>query len=218
MAISLNGSTQYLRTTTPVTVEPFTFCAWGKPANATALLMAVSIARNATAAQTEAYELTFDGSAAGDPIYTKKGGAGVTPSTATTTTGFSANTYAHAAGAHASTTSRSAYINGGSKGTSTVTSNAFPNPVTNVNIGAYISGSTTILVPFNGDLAEVAIWNIALSDDDVASLSRGFKPYRIRPQSLVYYTPLVRDLNEIKSSLAITNIGSVGAADHPRVY
>jgi hypothetical protein len=84
----------------------------------------------------------------------------------------------------------------------------------------YISGIALAAVGnfLNGQAAEVAVWEVELTADEVASLSKGFKPSRIRPQSLLYYAPLIRDLNEVRSGLALTNTNSATVADHPRVY
>lgn len=43
-------------------------------------------------------------------------------------------------------------------------------------------------------------------------------PDKIRPQSLVFYSPLVRDLNDQKGGLTITNNNGATVANHPRVY
>jgi hypothetical protein len=41
---------------------------------------------------------------------------------------------------------------------------------------------------------------------------------KIRPQSLVFYAPLVRNLVDTKGGLTITNNNSATVADHPRIY
>jgi hypothetical protein len=41
---------------------------------------------------------------------------------------------------------------------------------------------------------------------------------KIRPQSLVFYAPLVRDLIDVKGGLTITNNNTATVANHPRVY
>lgn len=71
---------------------------------------------------------------------------------------------------------------------------------------------------FDGLISEAAIWNVALTDDEVASLAKGFKPTRVRPQSLVFYAPLVRDLQDLTGALTITNNNTATVAEHPRVY
>jgi hypothetical protein len=43
---------------------------------------------------------------------------------------------------------------------------------------------------FNGNIADAAVWNTALSDGEVAALAKGARPYSVRPGSLVGYWPL----------------------------
>ena len=70
----------------------------------------------------------------------------------------------------------------------------------------------------NGLIAEVGIWNAALTAEEVASLAKGMTCYKVRPQSLVFYAPLVRDLTDQKGGLTITNNGGATVANHPRIY
>jgi hypothetical protein len=41
---------------------------------------------------------------------------------------------------------------------------------------------------------------------------------KVRPQNLVFYAPLVRDLIDAKGGLTITNNNGATVANHPRVY
>ena len=41
---------------------------------------------------------------------------------------------------------------------------------------------------------------------------------KIRPQNLVFYAPLVRDLIDQKGGLTITNNNAATVANHPRIY
>ena len=70
----------------------------------------------------------------------------------------------------------------------------------------------------NGYIAEVGIWNAALTAAEIASLADGMTCDKIRPQSLVFYAPLVRDLQDTKGGLTITNNNASTVANHPRVY
>jgi hypothetical protein len=70
----------------------------------------------------------------------------------------------------------------------------------------------------NGSLAEVGIWNAALTAAEVLSLARGMSPSLIRPQSLTIYAPLVRDLIDKKSGLTITNNNGSTVSNHTRIY
>jgi hypothetical protein len=97
------------------------------------------------------------------------------------------------------------------KSTQNTTSLTYPT-INRLSIGAIGANA------WNGLLAEIAVWDVALTDDEITSLARGFKPSRIRPQNLQFYAPIVRGLQDVRGGRAITNNGSVPVADHPRVY
>lgn len=83
-------------------------------------------------------------------------------------------------------------------------------------IGARFSISTINV--FDGLIAEVGIWNAALTQPEIASLAKGMTCDKVRPQSLVFYAPLVRDLTDQKGGLTITNNNAATVANHTRVY
>ena len=123
---------------------------------------------------------------------------------------YLSTTYFHTAGVYGSTTSRTAFLDGNAGTTDTVSQT--PGATDRFAIGGYISAF------LNGRNAEVAVWNAALTDAEIVSLSKGFKPTRVRPQSLIFYAPLVRDLQDLRGALTITNNNTATVADHPRVY
>lgn len=69
----------------------------------------------------------------------------------------------------------------------------------------------------SGDFAEYGLWQEALSSVDVAALSKGMTPDKVRPNNLVSYIPLVRDIQDVRSGTTLTNTNST-VANHPRVY
>ena len=71
---------------------------------------------------------------------------------------------------------------------------------------------------WDGLIAEAAVYNAALTAAEVASLAKGMTPDKIRPQNLVYYAPLVRDLIDQKGGVTITNNNGATVANHPRIY
>jgi hypothetical protein len=85
-----------------------------------------------------------------------------------------------------------------------------------------ISGTQTVDVfrvgSYTGRVAEVAVWSVELTADEVTSLIRGFKPTRIRPQSLLLYAPLVRDIYDYRAGRTLNNNNSATIIEHPRVY
>lgn len=68
-----------------------------------------------------------------------------------------------------------------------------------------------------GDFAEIGMWQEALSAEEIASLSKGVTPDKIRPNKLVSYIPLVRDIQDVMSGASLTNT-STTVSNHPRVY
>jgi hypothetical protein len=67
----------------------------------------------------------------------------------------------------------------------------------------------------------VALWNIALSDADVASLALGIHPFLVHPSALVAYWPLMGASSpepNLKSNTATMAInGSLSQAVNPRL-
>jgi concanavalin A-like lectin/glucanase superfamily protein len=69
----------------------------------------------------------------------------------------------------------------------------------------------------DGTVAEAALWNVVLTAGEIAAIQKGFSPALIRPQSLVDYWPLTRDLSVVKGG-AISAVNSPVVENHPRVY
>lgn len=73
----------------------------------------------------------------------------------------------------------------------------------------------------NGRIAEVGVWNVALSAAEVASLSKRYSPRLIRPQSLVSHWPLMGNASpepdawKHKYDLTLNGTGPKG--DHPPI-
>jgi hypothetical protein len=61
-----------------------------------------------------------------------------------------------------------------------------------VNSSSYIGRTPTGYgaQTFTGRIAEVALWNVAMSDDEVNALTFGAHPLRFRPTNLIFYFPL----------------------------
>lgn len=126
---------------------------------------------------------------------------------------YASGTWHHAAGKFESSSSRYAYLDGivGIQGTATrSTGGALDNHL----IGQGSAGNNPAQ-PFNGRIAEVAIWDVALNDDEIASLAKGFRPDMIRPSKLLFYLPLVREVQDVRSGLTYTN-SATAVAIHPR--
>jgi hypothetical protein len=131
-----------------------------------------------------------------------------------TITGENLSAWNNAVAQYNATNNRVIYLNNNAGTPNTVDTN--PSGLNNLDIG--VQWNTTLQNYTNGLLAEVAVWNIALSNDDVTALFKGFKAFRVRPQNLVYYVPLIRNIQEIKAGLGLTNENTATVTDHPRVY
>lgn len=144
--------------------------------------------------------------------------SGVTASSSfTNASAWTPGVWAHACAVFAATNSRSIYINGTLSASDTATN--LLAGADRVVIGMRIaSGSPGAY--FSGVLAEAAVWNVALSAPEIASLAAGFKPNRVRPQNLVFYAPLWGDAspepNVGGTSVTLTN--APAKSDHPRIY
>lgn len=209
MARSFNGTTDEINvSSTPVTAVPLTIACWYNSDTQTANQTLVAV--NDASANNQ-FALKLQGAAVGDPVRATTTVAG-NSSNADTSVGYTAGAWQHGCAVYASATSRAAYLNGGSKGTNAVS--RIPTGITEIDIGQ--SGSTIF---FSGLLAEVGIWDIDLTDDEVASLAKGFSPLFIRPANLIFYAPIIGKSSpelDLVGGLSLTLSGTA-KAEHPLV-
>lgn len=201
------ASSQYISGNSPsVAVYPVTFSSWIYATNDT---VAMTIMTWMQAASTLGFRILLAGQAAGDPI---RGNLLTTVNyISQTTTGFTINTWHHICYVCSSSTSRTIYKDGGSSGTNTT--DATPTSLTRLWIGG--NGGADL---FDGYISDVALWSAALNTSEINSLAKGFSAKRIRPQSLEYYVPLVRNLYEYNSSTTLTNNNTATVTNHNRIY
>lgn len=133
------------------------------------------------------------------------------------TTGHTIDTWQHQCTRQSNLSSRDAYLNGGNKGSNTTTLSAAI-AVERIALGAGWNTSNVLTNFLGGRLAEAAIWSAALDEAEINSLAKGFTPTRVRPQSLVFYAPLVRNIADYRSATALTNNNAATAYEHPRRY
>lgn len=127
-----------------------------------------------------------------------------------------ANIWHHVVGVFAAANSRSVFLDG-VKATSTTSAGTHPAAKNRTAIGA--SGFSGALAAYmNGRLAEVAIWNVALSDAEVAWLATGASPLTLihRLANLKLYQPLIRSVNDFVVGPAMTAVNGPTAAEHCR--
>jgi hypothetical protein len=127
-----------------------------------------------------------------------------------------ANEWTHLTGVFTSLSSRSVYANGALQNTITTTISSIQ-PFTRTTIAADVDGGA-VGTYWGGAIAEVGVWSVALTSDEIASLSKGVSCDKVRPQSLVFYAPLIRAINDIARGISISNTNSATVSDHPRIY
>ena len=140
---------------------------------------------------------------------------------AATVSAASANVWQHAAGVFASTTSRTAYLNG-TAGAAETTAR------TPASIDTFAIGCHKDNVPdtfFSGLVANVAVWNVALTAPDIAALAAGVSPRSVRPDALVALYDSGAEslvgttlLDRWVERLDLTTVaGPTASADHPNL-
>lgn len=133
-------------------------------------------------------------------------------------TNLGTSTWNHLAGVFRSATDRESYVNGVSEATSATSRT--PSGVNSFDIGRRRGA----LAYMNGQLAEVAVWDVDLTVAELLSLADGFCPLLVRPANLVAYVPLVKGATgtggnerDVVGGLTLTDNGTVTVAAHPRI-
>jgi hypothetical protein len=206
------ASSQYLSTVSaPSTPSPMTLACWARPTNLAATRAALSVG-SSQGDYNERIQLVV--TATGIVRATQVVVSTVVQSDTTQT--LSVNAWGHIAGVFETQSSRTAYLHGVAATTNT---SAIDNhrPAEFILVGARWD-SNSLGNYFNGQLAEVGVWSAALTAAEIASLAKGMTCDKVRPQSLVFYAPLVRNLQDVRGGLTITNNNGATVANHPRVY
>jgi hypothetical protein len=193
----------------PVTAVPLTIACWGAAANSV-FQTGVDL-WDGNAGSPDRFGLFFAGNAS--RVIRARSDQGGTEASANSATGYTAGVWCHAAAVFASSTSRTAYLNGAA-GTTNTTSNT-PSGVSRTDIGGSTGNS------MSGQLAEIGVWSVALEASEIAALAAGACPLLVRPDSLVSYWPLMGRYSpeiDVVGGLDLTLNASPAYADHPRIF
>lgn len=210
-----NGASDtLLNATTPLsaTQDELTIAAWVMPDEAIVEIAAASVDSGAT----QVFHSVGLSNTHQAQAISRSGG---TIGTSTTAGAITINTWGHIAsvvtplgGSPGTSTARQAFLNG-TAGTANTTDVAVASQ-DNISVGFRNNSTPTGF--FSGRIAEVAFWSVALTDAEIAILALGYSPLFVRPASLVFYAPLVRDLQDIRGGRTLTASGTA-VADHPRI-
>lgn len=193
-----------------ITGAPFTLACWVNSDNDADNQNVICITD--TASNSHYIGISCEGSVGGDPLRGFISDAGGSEN-ADTTSGFSTGTWHHACFVGAAADDRSMFIDGGSKGTNAVSRT--PAGIDKSVIGSW-EGSAGKFDYMDGRVAEVGVWNAALSDAEVAVLAAGFSPLFVKPENLVAYWPLIRDTDDdVVGGYNLTANNTPSIAAHP---
>lgn len=208
-----DGSNEYLTGSYSLTGEPFTLAAWVYTDDNAINEVPLSVGDNASG---DYCAIQIRGADAGDFVWavTFQGGA---RDQAITSAGISTNTWHHLCGIFAASNDRRVYLDGSNKGT-----DASARAAGTINrVTVAVSADNTPFGYFSGRICECAIWDVALTDAEVAILGAdGFSPLFVRPQNLVSFWSLIRTEDQDRVGgydLAPQNTPSV-AAHAPVMY
>lgn len=152
------------------------------------------------------------GNDAGDPL-SASDFDGSTAARANSGGSVTTGVWTHGGAVFQGTSSRSVYLNGTRTDNSTAVS-GFSTPE-RTRIGTFLPSNS----PWSGEIAEVAIWNVTLTDDEMLILAAGFSPLVVRPSALQLYVPLWSGAFDYITARAFTDSGgTTDANDHPRIY
>jgi len=214
MAYAFNGTSHYLSTASaPASGTPMTLALWVRRSSTATNQSVLSVGDNAGTHRNQ-----INLRSGSSPAFAVEAIAiGVTTtSRAVTSSATTINQWDHACCVYNSATSRFAYLNGSASAEDT-TDVGSQNAATGLQVATRIASNATANFT-QGEMAEVGIWNAALTAAEVASLADGMTCDKVRPQSLVFYAPLVRNLQDVRGGLTITNNNTATVANHPRVY
>lgn len=195
----------------PVTIMPMTFSLWIYPdEDGRSFQAPFSIGNSGGVDQ---FTINIMGGTVNDPVrcYARDAGG----QTFATINGIVFNTWQHVAATYINNVSRYVFLDG-------VKSAQDVNDRTPANINltrvAIEARSGAAASKFSGRIAEIGVWNVTLTDDEITILSLGYSPLFVRPESLVFYLPLIRDNdNDLIGGLHLTAGGSPTISAHPRI-
>jgi hypothetical protein len=206
MAVSLNGTSQYLQSTgTTITGHPLSWSGWFYFNSLSRFDTLLVIRSSSTFVGFDLRKQTSNKVDAniynGSDIFARS------------TSDMTAGTWIHIGAVYASTTSRKIYINGTLEATST-TSAGVDGGANRIVLGAFVGGGG----PLSGRIAQVGMWNSALSDANMVSLAGGALPSAIAAANLQNYYKLVSDGTDTQGNNNLTVVGSPTFVSDPEIF
>ena len=210
MAYDFDGTNDYIEATSAaMTSGPITLAAW---VNLDVTNVAQRVVSITSTTGNDRWSLLVGATAV---VSMQVGGSG-TFATRSTTATVSASTWHHVAGTWNNTAGQpfAAYLDGATNGATNSNRTPTAGNLNRTYLGTtYVSSALAQYL--NGRIAEAAIWNAVLSDAEIVSLAKGYRPSLVQPEKLLYYAPIVREVADYSGGLSLTTSGAVVAV-HPR--
>jgi len=189
MRSNTGSSANWFAGSPPVTAAPFTVAGWVNLTSTATIQDAWYLGDAGGSNYWVIYLNTNNGSSvsAGRVDVEISAGGGTIEISPTPT--LSVGTPGHVAFVEALSNDHRVYINGGNVATNNTTKTPTAGSITQVNLGAFRASGGTF-GPINAALGYWCMWNVALTDAEIAALAAGVTPWRIRPASLVAFWPM----------------------------
>ena len=207
-----NASSQYLiGGSAPVTVEPLTISLWYRVASTPTNRMAFSLAKSTG---NGGFRLNVTGTTM---LAQRVDDSGTPNASSSTTVANTVGTWYHATAVFlGSGQNVTGYINGVA-GTPATNTGSTLSSIDRLVVGTRLASGGSPGLYFDGDIAEVGVWSVALNADEIAGLAKGFPCRLARPSSLQFYSRLIRNAMDIRGGIALTNTNGATVSDHPRI-
>lgn len=203
------GSSQYIEASSAVVgAYPLTIMAWFNP-DATTGTRTIAALGDLSAAN----EYARIGITSGFGFAQSKSG-GAAGLALDTTHAPSNGVWSIFVGVFTNATDRKMYVDASSSPGTNATSVAFGAGIDTTAIGRTPNDGNFI----DGQVAEFAVWSVALAEVEIASLVAGASPMFVRPGSLACYQDLRRNLNTPGIGPSFTNNGSTVSDHLPGMY
>ncbi len=198
-----DGSTQYLQVDqVPVTSAPFTLSLWFKLDGTNEVMFWLGDVSETN----HHWEMN---TISGNLQWQATSGSGFRTAGLGT---VSQDVWQHGCATEVSSTSRYAFLDGVKSSEST--GEAAPLNLDRLTLANNGQGS----LPYNGCLAEVALYDVVLADGEVGELAAGASPFSVRPQSLVNYWTIFGSVSpeiDLIREFDLTLINAPVVCDHP---
>lgn len=210
MECAFSGTAQNLLNANAISTGPLSMACWFYPTRTTNLEALMTIT---SSVNDYGFYLQLQGTVGGDPVAAVT--YNLTAPAAVTSSGFVSGSWQHGCAVIAASNDRRVYLNGGSKGTETT------NKTTPTMTHTSIASTAKSAQLFAGQIAEAAIWSVALTDAEVAILALGASPLLVQSTNLLAYWPLLGNTSpeiDLVGGFGMTLSASAPTkADHPRV-